>query len=427
MKTVETERSRPSRKASADITTEKERQPELVLPSGDKARLDSVDTLRGIVMVIMALDHTRHFFSNSDYLFDPTDLSRTTPLLFFTRWITHFCAPVFVFLAGSGAYLSLSRGRSLEDLSRFLSNRGLWLVFLEIFVISPVGWFMNFSFGMTQLQVIWVIGISMIVLSALIRVLPSRIIGALGAAMIFIHNLFDGAHSVWLGRAAGIWRVAHQTTLFEPWPHHFIRSFYPLVPWTGVMMVGYAGGEMMTLPAFRRRRSLLTGGSLLITLFIVLRTWNIYGDPFSWSPQKNFLFSVMSFLRCNKYPPSLLYLLMTLGPALVFIAFMDKKTNWPLDRLRVFGRVPLFYYLLHLPLLHCIALLISYARLGDTSGVCQGVVAPQGAPQPPSTDCGYNLAVVYAVWIAAVLLLYPVCRWFAALKLRRREVIFSYL
>jgi uncharacterized membrane protein len=267
----------------------------------------------------------------------------------------------------------------------------------------------------------------MIVLSALILVLPSRIIGTLGAAMIFLHNLFDSAHSAWLGGAADIWRVAHQTTLFEPWPHHFIRSFYPLVPWIGVMMVGYATGELMTLSVVWRRRAILVLGAFFITLFIVLRTWNVYGDPSPWSPQKNLLFSLMSFLRCNKYPPSLLYLLMTLGPALVFIALLDGKTNWLLEHFRIFGRVPLFYYLLHLPLLHGIAILFSYARFGNTSGVCQGVVTLQGAPQPPSSGCGYNLAVVYAVWIAAVLLLYPVCRWFAALKRRRREAIFSYL
>jgi uncharacterized membrane protein len=427
MKMIELQSSLLDARAPTESRVTEMRTVKPLRPSGDEARLQSVDTVRGIVMVIMALDHTRHFFSNSEYLFDPTDLLRTTPLLFFTRWITHFCAPVFVFLAGTGAYLSLSRGKSLPSLSSFLASRGLWLVFLEIFVISPVGWSFNFSFTITQLQVIWVIGISMIVLSALILVLPSRIIGTLGAAMIFLHNLFDSAHSAWLGGAADIWRVAHQTTLFEPWPHHFIRSFYPLVPWIGVMMAGYATGELMTLSVVWRRRAILVLGAFFITLFIVLRTWNVYGDPSPWSPQKNLLFSLMSFLRCNKYPPSLLYLLMTLGPALVFIALLDGKTNWFLEHFRIFGRVPLFYYLLHLPLLHGIAILFSYARFGNTSGVCQGVVTLQGAPQPPSSGCGYNLAVVYAVWIAAVLLLYPVCRWFAALKRRRREAIFSYL
>ncbi len=385
----------------------------------------SVDVVRGAAMVIMALDHTRHFFSHEAALFEPTDLAQTTPVFFFTRWITHFCAPVFVFLAGSGAYLSLSRGKTPAQLSRFLASRGLWLIFLEIFVISPLGWEFSFSFGLTHLQVIWAIGVSMIVLGGMVRVLTSRAIGVVGLAMILLHDLSDG-HAAWPGAGADSWHLLHQTTTLHLGPHHAILSFYPLIPWTGVMMAGFAAGECMTFAKDRRRRTLLLLGGCMSALFIVLRTWNLYGDPSPWSMQKGMLRSLMSFLRCSKYPPSLLFLLMTLGPALIAMALLDGKTYWLLDRLRTFGRVPLFYYLLHLPLLHSLAILFSFALYGDTSAVCAEIAAHQ-MPFPLSAHCGYNIFVVYTIWIVAVCLLYPLCKWFAGVKQRRPEAIFTYL
>jgi len=197
-------------------------------------------------MVIMALDHTRDFFSNSANLFDPTDLTHTSPMLFFTRWITHFCAPVFVFLAGAGAYLSLTKGKDECELSKVLITRGVWLIFLELFVISPLGWSLSLSFAFTRLQVIWVIGISMVILGGLILVWPSRPIAGLGVAMILGHDLFDGPHAAWLGEAAGPWGIAHQIQFFTLWHGHTVASLYPLIPWIGVMMAGYGFGELLT-------------------------------------------------------------------------------------------------------------------------------------------------------------------------------------
>ena len=217
------------------------------------------------------------FFSSA--LFDPTDLSRTTPLLFFTRWITHFCAPIFVFLAGAGAYLSLKRGDDRGALSKFLATRGLWLIFLEIFVISPLGWSFSLSFGFTRLQVIWVIGVSMIVLAGLVLLWPPRVIGGVGVLMILTHNLFDGPHAAWFGPFAETWRVLHQFNIFQPWPHKIVGSLYPLVPWVGVMMAGFAAGELLTLEAKRRRHVLFALGGALTLLFIALRASNLYGDP----------------------------------------------------------------------------------------------------------------------------------------------------
>lgn len=381
-------------------------------------RISSVDILRGLVMVIMALDHTRDFFSSAT--FDPTDLTKTTPLLFFTRWITHFCAPVFVFLAGSGAFLSLGRGKSKADLSRFLLTRGLWLVALEFLVISPTGWSFSLSFATTRLQVIWVIGMSMILLAAFIRIFPSRLIAVMGIAMVFLHNLFDGAHG-------DIWKLLHQVSFFRPFPHITIASLYPLIPWVGVMMAGYGAGELLTGDAARRRTILLRLGAAMTVLFVILRASNLYGDPSPWSAQSSPVYTLMSFLRVSKYPPSLLYLLMTLGPALILLAMLDGARNKLGDALRDFGRVPLFYYLLHLPLLHGLAILFSFATYGSADWLYQDLMALKGSPHPLPPGYGYGLPVVYAVWLAAVIALYPLCRWFAAIKKTRREAIFSYL
>src|SRR5258708_17039506 len=209
-------------------------------------RLTSVDVLRGLVIVIMALDHTRDFFSNSANLFDPTDLTHTSPMLFFTRWITHFCAPVFVFVVGVCCYLSLSRGKDVCELSKFLITRGVWLIFLELFVISPLGWSLSLSFAFTRLQVIWVIGISMVILGGLILMWPSRLIAGFGVAMILGHNLFDGPHAAWLGQAAGAWGIVHQIQIFTVLRRHTVASLYPLIPWIFVMLAGYGFDELMT-------------------------------------------------------------------------------------------------------------------------------------------------------------------------------------
>ena len=394
-------------------------------PSPASPPLSSVDVLRGIVMVIMALDHTRDFFSSAT--FDPTDLAKTTPLLFFTRWITHFCAPVFVFLAGAGAFLSLRRGKTPAQLSLFLLTRGLWLMALEVLVISPLGWSLSFSFGATRLQVIWVIGLSMIILAALVPLLSSRLIGALGLVLIVFHNLFDGPHAAWLWPAAGAFKLLHQVNFFTPYPHKLVLSLYPLIPWVGVLMAGFGAGELFTLASDQRRRVLLRLGTALTLLFVLLRATNLYGDPSPWSVQPDPLYTLLSFLKCSKYPPSLLYLLMTLGPALLLLALLDGVRSRLLDAFRDFGQVPLFYYLLHLPLLHGLAVLFSYATYGSAAWLFQDLMATRGSAHPLPAGYGYGLPVVYAVWLGAVILLYPLCKWFSALKKTRREAIFSYL
>src|SRR5829696_8085621 len=297
-------------------------------------RIDSIDLLRGIVMVIMMLDHTRDFIHNAALQFDPTDLSRTNIALFLTRWITHFCAPVFVFLAGTGAYLQLARGKSKAELSRFLITRGLWLIFLELTVVK-LGVFFNPDIRFLGfLQLIWVIGVSMIVLAALIY-LPKSVIAALGLLMIALHNLLDSIHVVgWRGPGSPtpglgekLWILLHQA--FYAFPlvgdnSPVIAVIYPLIPWVGVMAVGYAFGALYQLDAQRRRRLLLSIGGAATALFIILRAINVYGDPSPWSQQKNVVYTALSFLATSKYPPSLLFLLMTLGPAIAALALFEK-------------------------------------------------------------------------------------------------------
>jgi uncharacterized membrane protein len=393
--------------------------------AGENPRLDSVDLLRGVVMVLMALDHVRDFFTN--FLFSPLDVSHTNTPLFLTRWITHYCAPVFVFLAGSGAYLSISRGKTPAELSRFLLTRGLWLVVLELTLIRCFGWFFNFDFHMNVAVVLWAIGWSMVVMSALVR-FPLRAVAVFGMLMIGTHNLLDGIKPQLFGSLGWLWIMLHAGGRIEFSPGYLLLVGYPLIPWVGVMAAGYAFGHWLELKTYRRKKLILRLGIGLTAGFVMLRAANIYGDPGRWSAQQNLLFTAFSFVNCEKYPPSLLYLLMTLGPAMIFLAlFDDKRISGPIGRaLVVFGRVPLFYYLIHIPLLHLIAVGLAYFRYGRADWLLRNPGFVQNFPGRPA-DYGYGLSGVYLVWLAVVLILYPLCLWFANLKQRRREAWLSYL
>ena len=406
-----------------------------------KGRIDSIDLLRGIVMVIMMLDHTRDYIHYGALSFDPLDLTQTNTLLFLTRWITHFCAPTFVFLAGTGCYLRFARGKSKSDLSRFLIMRGLWLIVLEITVVRLLCFFNYEIKFLGFLQVIWVIGVSMIVLAALIH-LPLKVIAALGVAMIFLHNLLDKFQVV--ARPGGpvpsagakLWMVLHQPGIFpvanagSP----LIFVLYPLIPWIGVMAAGYAFGALYQKDAVSRRRLLLIIGGLATALFVIIRAVDVYGEPQKWSRQKNLLFTVLSFLNTLKYPPSLLFLLMTLGPAILALAWFERSSS-PAAHSQTapgsirnffvtFGRVPLFFYLLQWLTAHTISILLHWAFGKPTKWLFQTPIDWFAAPHP---GIGFNLAVVYAAWIAGVLLLYPLCKWFAGVRQRRRDWWLSYL
>ena len=396
---------------------------------GARARLHSVDVLRGVVMVIMALDHVRVFFHVYAKSFDPLDPEKTWTALFFTRWVTHFCAPAFVFLAGTGAFLSTRRGKTKAELARFLLTRGLWLILLELTLVR-FGWFFNFDYHLVFAQVIWAIGWSMVALAGLVF-LPVRAIAAVGLAMIFLHNLLDGVRSADAGALRWLWVVLHEPNVLMPRPGAIMFVAYPLVPWVGVMAAGYAFGELLTLERDRRRRLLFIVGGAAVALFVALRATNAYGDPTPWSAQgRGAWYTLLSFLNTQKYPPSLLFLLMTLGPSVIALALLDRKgAGEPSGLLRpfvVFGRVPMFYYLLHVPLIHLAAVAFSYAKYGRAEWLFLNW-PPPGAPQLEPPGYGYDLPVVYLVWLGVVAALYPVCRWFAAVKSRRRDAWLSYL
>jgi uncharacterized membrane protein len=398
-------------------------------PLAARVRLDSVDAVRGIVMVIMALDHVRDFFHAYGKAFDPTDPSKTWTLLFFTRWATHFCAPTFVFLAGTGAFLSTRRGKSKPELARFLLTRGLWLVVLELTLVR-FGWFFNFDYHVMIAQVIWAIGWSMVVLAGLV-LLPVRVVAFFGLALIFLHNLLDGLSAESFGSFRWLWVVLHEQNVLMPWPGYAAFVAYPLVPWIGVMAAGYAFGELLTLERERRRRILFVLGAAAVVLFVVLRALNVYGDPQPWvSQERGAWYTFLSFLNTTKYPPSLLFLLMTLGPSIIAVALFDRgggrEPNALLRPFVVFGRVPMFYYLLHVPLVHLAAVLFAYAKYGRAEWLFLNW-PPPGQPQLEPPGYGYDLLVVYLVWLGVVLALYPLCRWFAGVKRRRRDAWLSYI
>ncbi len=389
-------------------------------------RVQSVDVLRGIVMVIMALDHIRDFFHNGSQLFSPEDLARTDALLFFTRWITHFCAPVFVFLAGAGSYLATRRGMSTAQVSRFLLTRGAWLVVVEMtFVLLGVTF--NLSYAFVVWQVIWAIGWSMIALAALVF-LPWRILLAFSVVMIVGHNALDGVRSAQLGSLGWMWKILHEGFSFVPLGGgRTAFVIYPLIPWIGVMAAGYCFGRVYDWDQRTRRRWLMGTGLALTAAFIGLRLLNGYGDPSPWSVQPDGMTTVLSFLRVSKYPPSLLFLLVTLGPALVALGALDGVSVARYNPFLVFGRVPLFYYVVHWYVLHLTAIgfaWIRYGRIDFMFGLPQALsFLPSGYPE----GYGYNLWVVYVVWTLIVLALYPLCRWYAGVKARTQSPLLSYL
>lgn len=419
---------RPMQTSAVDPTTGRIPGEPYLHAAAPKSRIDSVDLLRGIVMVIMLLDHTRDFTHWGAQQFDPSDLTRTSTALFLTRWITHFCAPVFVFLAGTGAFLHLSRGKTRSELSRFLWTRGLWLILLE-FTVVRFGVFLNLDYSFLGIaQVIWVLGWSMIALAGLIY-LPLKVIGAFGVVMMLVHNAFDGFQvAQWQGpvsavpsAAAKLWMILHQQGAFPigAFPSPIVYVLYPLIPWVGVMAAGYAFGAVYQMDGERRRGILLRLGVGMTTAFIALRALNFYGDPSQWSLQKSGDFTVLSFLNVTKYPPSLLFLLMTLGPAMLGLWWFERPIRGAIGRaLITFGRVPLFFYVLQWYTAHLMGIGLHVAAGRPIPG-------PPGAAPP--ANLGFGLGVTYAAWIAGTLLLYPVCRWFAGVKSRRKDWWLSYL
>lgn len=396
-------------------------------PGAAASRIASLDLVRGAVMVLMAIDHVR--------VYAGVPAGGPTPCVFFTRWVTHFSAPAFLFLAGTSAYLY---GRRHPDLSRFLLIRGAWLVLLELTVIR-VGWTFNFDFAHYMLAgVIWVIGWCMILMAGLVR-LPIRFVGWLGVVIIaghnlgqvvvqhFVPNVAEMNPSGWL-KILYIGFYAGPVMLFGSGPP--LTVLYSIIPWIGVMAAGFAFGTVVTADAGRRRRLCFTIGLGATALFLVLRGFNLYGDPRPWSAAAGgeegpAMPALLSFLNTTKYPVSLNFLLMTLGPTIAVLPLLERATGRVAGWITLFGRVPFFYYLLHIPLIHALALVVSLIRTG---AVNPWLFAnhPMGNPPPPD---GYSwpLPLLYLVWAVALVLLYLPCRWFANLKARRGDWWLKYL
>jgi uncharacterized membrane protein len=391
-------------------------------PDRARVRLESVDLLRGIVMIIMALDHVRDFFGN--YALNPTDLTTTTVPLFLTRWITHLCAPTFFLLTGVGSRLSL-QSKSTAELSRFLVTRGLWLVFLDAVVVRCLGMQFNFDYRVTILNVLWALGWSMVGLSVLVRFSP-RVPLIFGVVLILGHNLLDGIPAAALGIFAPLWTVLHAGGFLLPGPDHMMLVGYPVIPWVGVTALGYSLGEIFSWDGETRRSHLLKVGAALILGFVLVRGANIYGDPSPWKTQATPLQTFLSFLNTSKYPPSLSFLLMTLGPSLYLLGLLDRGTPRLLRPALTFGRVPLFYFVVHLTLIHALAVVACSLRYGEVHWMFESPSLDKFPfTQPP--DWPSSLPMVYVWWVAVVAMLYPMSVWFSGLKRRRRDWWLSYL
>ena len=383
-------------------------------------RIDSIDVLRGIVMVIMAIDHVRDFLHQGAYLDDPLNISTTTPVLFFTRWITHLCAPTFVFLSGLSIYLQSTR-KSSSELSSFLIKRGLWLIFVEFGLIT-LGMTFNPFYSLLIMQVIWAIGISMIILGFLSR-LPYKILLAIGLFIVLGHNALDFLEAE-PGFKAGFWWDLFHHGSFAIYPiakDHFIAIMYPFVPWTGLMILGYCFGIFFT-PKFtseQRQKILLRFGLSLIGFFILLRGINLYGDPNPWTPQNTMFHTFLSFIKVHKYPPSLAYMSVMIGFAILALSFLETIQNKITKAFRVFGRTAFFYYILHFYLVHTICMILYFSR---GHSLVEAINSLQTFPFLFSIKGeGYSLGFVYLIWMLIISGLYPLCKWYDSYKTAHKE------
>jgi uncharacterized membrane protein len=384
-------------------------------------RIEALDMLRGLVIVLMALDHVRDYLHESGYAYDPLDPAVTTGALYVTRWVTHFCAPTFVFLAGVSAWLQRAKGKDPARLATFLLSRGIWLVFLEWTVVG-FGWSFSIPF-VVPFQVIWAIGISMIVLSALVR-LPSGAVLAIGVAIVAGHNLLDSIRGAQFGSFAWVWYLLHERAPLAYDGHIFGLVVYPLLPWIGVMALGYGLGPLFV--SANRDRTLVRLSLAMAALFVALRTFNLYGDPVPWAPQATPVQTAMSFMNVAKYPPSLLYVCATLSPMLLLVPVFNRLRGPAASALRTFGAVPLFAYVAHLYVMHLVAIGAHAAAGHDLTGMF-GSVHHLFFDPGVFAGTSFGLPIVYAGWVSVLVIIYPLCRWWAGVKSRRRDWWLSYL
>lgn len=378
-------------------------------------RLHTIDVVRGLVMIIMALDHVRDLMHITALTQDPTNLSTTTPALFFTRWITHLCAPSFVFLSGASAYLTFKSQNNLAKTKNFLLTRGLWLMLLEVTIINFAFWF-DIHFRTIILQVIFAIGLGFVALSLLLKI-PARTIGIIGLIIIFLHGL---TLLVPIPQDQGLavgWSFLFRTNVFALTPDFTLGTLYPFIPWLGIMLAGFAFGPVFEQSAPNRKKTLWKSAFVSLSLFAVIRLINFYGDPALWSTQKSGLFTFLSFINVSKYPPSLLYTLLMLGIMFALLALADTQPTWFTNLLATYGKVPMFYYLLHWYLIHSLTFGMVLLQGFSWKDIPIGTFS---FGRPPNS--GVELEIIYMVWLGVVIALYPLCRWYAQYKATHREV-----
>jgi uncharacterized membrane protein len=372
-------------------------------------RISSIDLVKGLAMLIMALDHVRDYVHAPAFLFDPADSEQTTLAIFFTRWVTHFCAPAFSLLAGMSAYM-VGKRKPKKELSAFLLKRGIWLIIVELTLVN-FGWLFDFSHSTILLQVIWSLGISMIVLAGLVY-LPRKVILIFSLILIFGHNILD---PISLDNSIA-WALLHKLNIFMLSENLMFVVGYPIIPWIAVMSLGYCLGSFYdkNLDPIIRKKTFNFIGVSAIALFVVLRGSNVYGDPIPFEQYGSFSKGIVSFLNPTKYPPSLSFLLMTLGGTLLLLANSEKWKGKLVDFICTFGRVPFFFYIIHIYLIHLIA--IGLATMTGFVWEKNMVLAAWGVTENPIPGYGFPLWVVYLVWISVILILYPICKKFDRYK-----------
>ncbi len=380
-------------------------------------RIESIDLLRGVIMVIMALDHVRDYFHFGSFFGDPTNIETTTPILFFTRFITHFCAPVFVFLAGTSAFLYGSK-KTKPELFKFLFTRGIWLVLLEVTVNNFI-WTFDVALSFTIFQVIWAIGFGMICLSFLIY-LPKKVIIVIGILLVAGHNLLDGIILQGSSFKSIIWYILHQDMFLKTSPDTMIAFHYPLIPWIGLMALGYCFGTLYKRDYDKalRKKWLIGLGMGSVALFFILRGVNVYGDLAPWASQDTTIKTILSFLKVTKYPPSLIFLLMTIGPSILFLYVTENIKNKTTNFFIAFGRVPLFFYFLHVLVIHIVAIIGILIFGGNWQDM---ILTADVFMNAKLINYGYPLYSVYFIWVALILLLYPFCKKYMIYKINNKH------
>ncbi|MGE5420759.1 MAG: DUF1624 domain-containing protein [Chloroflexota bacterium] len=385
-------------------------------------RIRSIDITRGLVMVIMALDHVREFWHTTAMTVSPTDLTKTTTALFFTRWITHLCAPAFVFLAGASAYISIRRTGNISESRKFLLTRGLWLVLLEFTLINFALWF-DIRFRLLILEVIGAIGFSFIILSLLLS-LGSRTVGTLGLIIILSHNMLQVGEMPVSKASALLFSALFRPNMIQFSDVFSIFTAYPVIPWLGIMLLGFGFGEVFELTFEKRKKFLLWSGTSALFLFVVLRFTNIYGDPAIWSDQKSCWFTFLSFINVTKYPPSLLFTLLFVGLTLITLRISEGLQGKFSSLSEAYGKVPFFYFVVHLYLIHALMFVMLFIQGYGKNDMVFGAFK-NGRPD---TGGGISLTGVYLIWLGVVIVMYPLCRWYGRFKAEKRHIrILRYL